>query len=348
MAEIWYGTHSGSLTKVVGQEDLTLLQVRNNQQLDFLLKILAAGQPLSLQAHPNSAQAQAGFAKENFAGIPLDSPLRNYKDDKHKPEMLVALTEFEALAGFRPLHESKALFKELAENSNPVIASAFQEWAQTLDSGLQEFFVLISHQRGQVSQVTSALAKLNPQDFAQNSAHIGLLKVLEGLYPGDPGIVITLTMNYIQLQPEQAIQVAAGQVHAYLSGLGVEIMASSDNVLRGGLTPKHIDVDELQQVVEFQGVEPKVLLARKLATGLYEYPRAVSEYLLYRIEVASNNLLADIKLTSSAIVLCTSGEVAVSNSLGEREVLKKGQAAYLDQAKFFSFSGSGTAYLATS
>jgi mannose-6-phosphate isomerase len=335
------------LTKVAGEEQQTLLELRENQPLDFLLKILAAGNPLSLQAHPNSEQAKIGFAKENSLGIALDAPNRSYKDDRHKPEMLVALTPFDALAGFRPVEESIALFRELASNTHPVIGLAFNEWLGLLKTGLQEFFVHVSHLRGQVDQVTAALAQLEPSVFGGNAVHLELVKELEMLYPGDPGIIVSLVMNHIHLEPEQAIQIGAGQVHAYVRGLGVEIMASSDNVLRGGLTPKHIDVDELQRVVVFEGVEPNVLHAKQLATGLFEYPRAVGDYLLYRLEVSATNLLADIKLPSAAIVLCTSGEIAVGNSLDERQVLRKGQAAYLDQAKFFSFSGSGTAYLAT-
>ena len=348
MAEIWFGTHPGSLTKVVGEDQQTLLALRENQPLDFLLKILAAGNPLSLQAHPNAEQAQEGFARESSLGIALDATNRNYKDDRHKPEMLVALTPFDALAGFRPIAESEALFQKLASQTNPVLGSHFNDWLIALRGGLEEFFVLISQLRGQIDQVTLALAQLEPSMFGNDAVHIELAKELQILYPGDPGIVVSLLMNHIHLEPEQAIQIGAGQVHAYVRGLGVEIMASSDNVLRGGLTPKHIDVDELQRVVVFEGVQPKVLSAKQLATGLFEYPRAVRDYLLYRINVSATNLLADIKLPSAAIVLCTSGQVAVSNSLGEREVLSKGQAAYLDHANFVSFSGSGTAYLATS
>jgi len=348
MAEIWFGTHLGSLTNVVGQEEQTLLALRDNEPLSFLLKILAAGNPLSLQAHPNSQQAREGFARENTAGIPLSAHNRNYKDDKHKPEMLVALTPFEALVGFRPAAESYALFQALAESSNPILSGAFSGWLSVLKTGLDKFFVLVSQLRGELAEVTNALAQLDPSDFGRDGDHIELIKELQVLYPGDPGIVVSLLMNLMRLEPQQAVQIAAGQVHAYVRGLGVEIMASSDNVLRGGLTSKHIDVDEFRKVVVFAEVEPQTQRAKQLANGLFEYPRVVSDYLLYRIEVAATNLLADLKIPEAAIILCTSGEVAVGNSLGEREVLTRGQAAYLDQANFYSFSGSGTAYLATS
>lgn len=348
MAEIWFGTHPGSPTQVDAPPAQTLLELRNQQPLDFLLKILAAGNPLSLQAHPNAQQAAEGFAKENALGLAADAANRNYKDNRHKPELLVALTPFDALAGFRPEAESVELFEKLATCGNPSVEKAFTKWLPFLHNGLQEFFVLVSHKRGSIDDVTYALANLDSADFGADAAHLELVKELQELYPGDPGIVVSLLMNLVHLEPQQAIQIGAGQVHAYVRGLGVEVMANSDNVLRGGLTPKHIDVDELERVVVFNGFKPEVLGARQLATGLFEYPRAVDDYLLYRVEVSPLNLLADLEIPKPAIVLCTSGEVIVSNSQGHLAKLQRGQAAYLDQARFVSFSGSGTAYLATS
>ena len=347
MAEIWFGTHPAWPTQLVGEPNKTLLSLREQKSLSFLLKILAAGQPLSLQAHPNAQQAVEGFAAENLLGIPLDAPNRNYKDDKHKPEMLVALTPFDALAGFRPIEESLLLFRTLATDASPVLSQAFAAWVPILERGIQEFFVFISGERGRVASITQELANLELGKYPEHSAHLQLVTELQELYPGDPGIIVTLLMNHMHLEPQQALQLSAGQVHAYVRGLGVEVMANSDNVLRGGLTPKHVDVAELQKVVIFEGAQNPVLSAKQLMTGLYEYPRLVEDYLLYRVEVSSMNLLADLKLQSEAIFLCTEGEVAVSNSLGEREVLRKGQAAYLADAKFFSFAGNGTGYLAT-
>lgn len=325
----------------------SLLEERGGEPLDFLLKILAAGQPLSLQAHPNLQQAAEGFDRENALGIALDAPERNYKDRGHKPEMLVALTPFVALAGFRPLPESVALFQQLASTDDRVLASAFAEWLELLRNNLRDLFVKVSGLRGSLGELTAALAELDPVKFAGSEPQLTLVKELQNLYPGDPGIVITLLMNQVHLEPGQAVQVAAGEVHAYVSGLGVEIMASSDNVLRGGLTPKHINVEELQRVVVFAGQEPSVVTAKQLAAGLFEYPSNVSDFLLYRVEVSPSNLLIDLKLPQAAILLCTSGELVVSNSLSERQVLKRGQAAYLQGANFVSFSGSGQGFLAT-
>ena len=355
MAEIWFGTHPGSLTQAVsdsGQTMGTLLDLRAQKPLDFLLKILAAETPLSIQAHPNSQQAVAGFARENALGIPLDSPLRNYRDDRHKPEMIVALTEFVALSGFRLLAESLLLFKGLAKV--PSLANAFQGLTQELEAGLQPLVEKLLHRRGQLAELTTSLATLSleltqtsDQVLLGNRHHLELATELERLYPGDPGVVISLLMNLLTLQPGQAVQLGAGNIHAYVSGLGVEIMAASDNVLRGGLTPKHIDVDELCSILDFNVSSVVPFQAKELIKGLFEYPRAVNDYLLYRVEVSGQNLLADLKIAQPSIFLCTAGEVAVSDSTEQRLVLKRGEAAYLADARYYSFAGSGTGFLAT-
>ena len=356
MAEIWFGTHPGSMTTVAGQG--TLLELREQVPLPFLFKILAAGSPLSIQAHPNTQQAILGFAAENAAGIPLGDPRRNYKDDKHKPEMLVALTGFRAAVGFRPVSEAIEVFglisNHAAETGYQRVALAFSAWQETLRTeGIQELFTQLLAARGKLTEVTADLAlavspELSGMGWPSLLSHLYTVPQLEQLYPGDPGIVIFLLMNLVELRPLEAIQVGAGVIHAYLGGLGLEIMAASDNVLRGGLTPKHIDVAELQKVLNFEAGEFQALSAKKLMNGLFEYPRSVNDYLLYRIEVGGQNLLADLKLANAAIVICVSGEIAIGDSKENRQVLAKGEAAYLDDANFFSFSGNGTAFLATS
>lgn len=356
MAEIWFGTHPGSLTQAVaesGQTIGTLLDLRAQKPLDFLLKILAAETPLSIQAHPNTQQAQAGFARENALGIPLDSPARNYRDDRHKPEMIVALTRFVALSGFRPLAESEALFDALGQVAG--LEAEFEVLSKDLRAGLKVLVEKLLHQRGRLGALTSRLAQVaeqltqdSPPTLLDNRQHLQLATELEALYPGDPGVLISLLMNLLTLQPGQAVQLGAGNIHAYVSGLGVEIMAASDNVLRGGLTPKHIDVDELCSILDFSVSNVVPFQPKELVKGLYEYPRAVADYLLYRVEVGGQNLLADLKIAQPSIFLCTSGEVAVSDSTEQRLVLRKGEAAYLADARFYSFAGSGMGYLATS
>jgi mannose-6-phosphate isomerase len=354
MAEIWFGTHPGSPTAVT--DGGTLQELRAGAELPFLLKILAAGQPLSIQAHPNKEQALAGFERENAAGTPIDSPVRDYKDDHHKPELIVALTEFQALVGFRPRVDIVVAFQRLAAQAQSLEFDALEEALtraiqQLREGGIEAVFADLLARRGELSEVTaqlSELAKLSRSVQNIESENLSLVPLLEELYPGDPGILVSQLMNLVVLQPMDAVELEAGEIHAYVSGLGIEVMASSDNVLRGGLTPKHINVEELLRVVSFkQGAEP-ILEAKQLTAGLWQYPSRADDYLLYRIEVGGSNLLADLELPEAAIVICTSGEVAIGDSKEERQVLRKGEAAYLSDARFFSFSGAGTLFLATS
>lgn len=352
MAEVWFGTHPGSMTQVVG--DGSLLEMRGGKPLNFLLKILAADAPLSLQAHPDASQAVAGFARENAAGIDIDDPVRNYRDDRHKPEMLVALTPFVALGGFRPITEVLELLAELEALAAKVLGDAIARWRAQLESGgLQALFNSLIQARGEldaelVALAAAANALVAASPTHHEAAHLKLVAQLETEYPGDPGVAISLLCNLVELSPGQAVQIKAGEIHAYVSGLGVEVMASSDNVLRGGLTPKHIDIPELTRVLRFESGSVGPYEARELMTGLWEYPRQCDDFLLYRVEVSGARVLADLRLNGAGILLCTAGEVAVSDSTGERLVLARGQAAYLADAKFFTFAGSGTGYLATS
>ena len=355
MAEIWFGTHAGSLPRVAGTEQ-DLLAFRDGKQLPFLLKILAAGGPLSIQAHPNKEQALAGFERENALGLALDDPNRNYRDDHHKPEMLVALTPFLALTGFRPLVDIMVSFQRIVVQAQNlelrVLETAAADWVQVLrQSGIEVLFSGLLNRPENLAEACEQLAVLAEASRGnQNveSQNLAIVPNLQSKYPGDPGVVISQLLNLIELAPMQAVELAAGNVHCYLEGLGVEIMASSDNVLRGGLTQKHIDVTELRNIVDFSTLEIEPLEAATEVNGLYRYPSEAEDYLLYRVEVGGQNLLADLTLANDSIVICTAGELAVGDSTGEREVLHKGEAAYLSGAKFYSFSGAGTAFLATS
>ncbi len=346
MAEIWFGTHPGSPAVTV--DSGKPLQEAIGHSLSFLLKILAAESPLSIQAHPNLAQAQAGFERENAAGIAPFAANRNYKDDQHKPEMIIALTEFEALCGFKPHTEIEFFLADLAQH--PGVSQGMRaiaaEWLELLGQpeGLKKLFVNILSRRGNLDGVTAELTNL-----AEFEGQFALAERLNLLYPGDPGVVLALLMNHVYLEPGQALFLPAGNIHAYLSGLGVEIMAASDNVLRGGLTAKHIDTNELANVLDFSTEAVSKIQTRELVAGLVEYPAAVDEFITYRAELSGANILADLNLPGESIFLCTAGEVAVSTSLDERLVLRRGEAAYLSgDAKKFSLAGSGTCFMATS
>ncbi len=342
MAEIWFGTHPGSLTSDLEQAERSVLDLREGKPLSFLLKILAADSPLSIQVHPSKAQAEAGFARENAAGVSLGAAHRNYKDANHKPEMIVALTDFQALAGFKTAQQIRELLEDIRSYpAAPELHESAALWASLLDDSLR---ALISHlltNRGEFGHSGVALAAL-----AEFDGRFELAAKLEKIYPGDPGILVALLMNQISLSAGEALYLPAGIVHAYLSGLGIEIMASSDNVLRGGLTPKHIDVPELLDVVSFEGGPVDLVVRQKVAEGLVEFKTPVDDFVLYRVEPSANHLLADVSLGSSAIAICTAGEVAISNSLGERQVLSRGEAAYISaDARLTTFAGAGTLFV---
>ena len=347
MAEIWFGTHEGSPARLV-DDNQSLTEALGGKQLPFLLKILAAETPLSIQAHPNSAQAAEGFARENAAGIGLQATDRNYKDDRHKPEMIVALTEFEALCGFKTEKQIRNLLESMLDPTDVSegLKSLVSHWLEIFASedGLQNLFVDITNRRGNLDGVTAELTQQ-----ANLSAQFELAARLNILYPGDPGVILALLMNHVWLEPGEALFLPAGNIHAYLSGLGIEIMASSDNVLRGGLTPKHVDVAELQKVLTFAGGPVDLVKTKELSRGLFEYVAPVDDFILYRAELSGDVVMADLNIPGASIVLCTAGEIAVSNSIEERVVLQRGEAAFIgDDAKKFSLAGSGTAFLATS
>ena len=347
MAEIWFGTHEGSPARLV-DENRTLAAALEGKQLPYLLKILAADSPLSIQAHPNSAQAAEGFARENAAGIGIHAADRNYKDDRHKPEMIVALTEFEALCGFKSEKQIRNLLESMLDPTDVSagLTTIVNHWLDLFNGpdALQKLFVDITNRRGNLDGVTAELTQQ-----ANLSAQFELAARLNLLYPGDPGVIIALLMNHVWLEPGEALFLPAGNIHAYLSGLGVEVMAASDNVLRGGLTPKHIDVAELERVLTFAPTEVELVKTRDLAQGLVEFETPVDDFILYRADLSGGVVLADLNVPGASIILCTAGEIAVSNSIEERVVLQRGEAAFIGaDAKKFTLAGSGTAYLATS
>jgi mannose-6-phosphate isomerase len=309
-------------------------------RLSFLVKFLAADKPLSIQAHPNAAQAKAGFDRENSAGLALDDPTRNYKDDSAKPELLIALSEFRALCGFRPTAEILEIFLAFSETE-----PRFGELAALVatDSSLETLLSELLQDTELAKRFDSTVVSIEGDSLAE-SARV-LASQLLSQYPGDTGALVALVLNLVELSPGQAIYLPAGNLHAYLSGLGIEVMAASDNVIRAGLTQKHIDKSELLNIAAFQSLLEPVVLPRKLAEGLSEYEVAAEQFRVYKAEVTGTNLLADLDLPGSALVVCVSGDVAVSTSLEEREVLRKAEVVYLSDAKKFSLSGSGGVFV---
>jgi mannose-6-phosphate isomerase len=338
IAEIWFGTHP--LGESVSVAENKTLSETLGKHLSFLVKILSAEKALSIQVHPNSKQAEAGFKLEQDQSIPIGDPQRNYKDSSHKPEALVALTSFRALCGFRPRAELLTVFTEFGK-SEPEFASLADEIAA--GASLAEIFESL------IGNTELAKRFCKTVDSAQSNsiamAARALVETLLGQYPDDTGALVALMLNEVVLAPGEAIYLPAGNMHAYLSGLGFEVMAASDNVLRAGLTSKHVDVSEVLKIADFSELLEPRLNPKKLAEGLIEYPVGCPEFRIYRAQVSGKNLLADLDLPASAMVVCTAGEVAVSTSLDEREVLTKSEVVFASGAKKLSLSGSGTVFV---
>jgi len=354
MAELWYGTHEVSPSVLVEDQSQTLLQKLDGQPLPFLLKLLAAESPLSLQAHPNSTQALAGFARENAAGIGIGAANRNYRDDRHKPELMVALSDgFEALCGFASSEQIILTFDALASVADLKTEDQLGAFTDILESdGIEPLFDILinlsTEQAGELELgIAAAAARAREVGFELQSLEV--IHKLHELYPGDIGVVLSSLLNHVRLSPGEAIFLPAGNIHAYLAGLGVEVMASSDNVLRVGLTKKYVDGAELQSILDFSQAPVKVFSAKSLASGLFSYETPVEDFLLYRAELSGSTVMTELNLPAHAVFLCTAGEVALSNSIGEREVLRRGEAAFMAKdAKSFTLVGSGTVFIATS
>lgn len=288
-AELWVGAHPDSPSQAVrpdgtrcGLHDLIREDPRGllgdtvaeqyDNRLPFLLKVLAAGSALSLQVHPSLEQAAVGYDAEEAAGVPRDAPHRNYRDRNHKPELIFALTPFEALCGFRPLPEAAGVFTVLAAAVDP--GSSARELLDTVAAHLaaaggdalrSAFTLLLEAPREAVGQIVTAAGaeQRRPTDPAGRAdavtRDLTTIADLADQYPGDPGVLVALLLNRVSLRPGEALYLPAGNIHAYLGGLGIEVMASSDNVLRGGLTPKHVDTGELLATVVFEPLAPPFL-----------------------------------------------------------------------------------------
>lgn len=339
MAEIWFGNHPGSPSQTL--DGRSLADIRR-EPLGFLLKFLAAAIPLSIQVHPSKAKALDGYARENAAGLPLDDPNRSYKDENPKSESLVAITEFEVLAGIRSGFEVAAILDSLRDTvsaSSPQLEELIRIANEDADSLYAE---VLNGQQYQALVEELAARLTSPERPEQH-----LLKKIFEEFGADRGALLALFMRHFILQPGEALVVPPGTPHSYVSGLGLEIQDNSDNVLRAGLTPKHVDGAEFLKVLDIEVAKAcEIVRPKELVRGLSAYPAISDDYCLHRVEVSGQNLLADIKLPGDSIFVCIAGEIAVSNSLEERVVLRRGEAAYLTaDAKFFSFTGSGTGYI---
>jgi mannose-6-phosphate isomerase len=336
-AELWFGTHCGSPSQLVGS-DGTLADALG-ARLPFLLKILAAGSPLSLQAHPTMTQARVGFARESAAGIPLDAPQRNYKDPFHKPELIYALSErFDALCGFRPAADIRKSLAYLLEREGAL--APIQAWIDRLngDAAIRDVFEWLITRGAGVDELISSLVEL--ADDARSD--LTTVRELATLYPGDPGIAISLMLHQVSLRRGEVLYLPAGNIHAYLHGVGIELMAASDNVLRGALTSKHVDVSELLEVLDFRPGPVPFLMPSRPQPGVAIYAPDLPDFELVVVEGD-----ALVPLRGPAIALCITGSFAVAGAHTHRDV-DRGAAVYVsDDEAQLSIHGQGLLFIAT-
>lgn len=339
-AEVWFGDHPGDPADVAGGG--TLDQITGGS-LPYLLKLLAAGQPLSIQVHPTVAQARAGWERE--LGLAADDPRRNYRDDNHKPELIVALSErFESLSGLRPIDDTISLLGLLGGGEGVARLRARLESAgDPLRDAIG--WLLGGEAQREVDQIIEAVVTASERDDAGEwRTTLRAIADVAKTYPRDPGVVVALLMNHVVLRRGEGIFLRAGLLHAYLSGLGVEIMAASDNVLRGGLTPKRIDVPELLAILDTSPGEVPVL---RPASGevVSEYPVPVPDFALTRITLDGDPVAIDV--AGPTMVLATAGSVVVTSAAGEELALAVGSTAFASaDESVLTLSGVGEAFVA--
>jgi mannose-6-phosphate isomerase len=306
-------------------------------RLPFLLKLLAAGAPLSLQVHPDLAQAERGYQDEERRSVPIDAPHRTYKDANHKPELICALTPFAGLCGFRrPTEAAEAMAALGVDSLKPYVDLL---GAHPEEAALREVLTAILGADPAEMAETVNLAAAAAERLG--GAHAPYARIAHH-FPGDPGVIAAMLLNYVELQPGEALFLGAGVPHAYLDGLGVEIMANSDNVLRCGLTPKHIDVPELLRIVRFEATDPGVLRPEASPTGEELYETPVDEFRLSRFDLSPGAAPVDLTREAPQILLCTGG----APKAGELD-LTPGASVFVPSGEKVEVSGTGTLFRAT-
>ena len=325
-AEMWMGTHSGAPSQVYAGENRISLAEAAGGELPFLFKLIAAEKPLSIQAHPNLAQAAAGFERENKAGLALDDPRRNYKDANHKSEILCAITPFTVMAGFREPAEIKKNLEALTAAAPP-LGEIFLPLLRAIETGsLADFF--------------HALFKLSKQEREELGVSVKgvcetcgtvisggqwkLMKNFAAQYPEDAAVISPLYLNLFTLESGQAMFVPAGALHAYINGFGVELMASSDNVLRGGLTSKHVDIGELMNILNFNPFMPEIITPPVSSTW-FRYPAPCGDFSLSLIRGCGEKKV--FPESGPAVCVVTEGELDAGG-----ETFKKGESFFVPKA----------------
>ena len=351
-AELWLGAHPGDPSTVTGADGPVSLATliagdpagqlgapvaaEFGSRLPFLLKVLAAATPLSLQAHPDAAYAREAYARQQAD----PSAPKNYTDAYHKPEMLVALTPFEALCGFRSPEASAAAIEAFGLPALAPIVAALR--AGDLRAAVHDLLTWPQPDRKPLIEAVVAAAGVTPSPDAALAAE------LAAHYPGDPGVLVALLLNHVRLAPGEAIWMPAGNLHAYLRGAGVELMAASDNVLRGGLTPKRVDVGELLRVLVFEVLDDPILPSSPVAPGVVTWQVPVHDFVLYGVDLDGTRPPTEVPAAGPRIILSAAGDIFVGESRDGTPVeLPPGTAAYAPaDAGPIKLAGTGKAFVA--
>ncbi len=361
-AELWMGAHpkAPSMVKVDGEWSSlsTLIEEdpvgmlgeetadKYQGRLPYLFKVLAAERPLSIQAHPGRERARAGFEKENELGIPLDAPERNYRDDHHKPEMICALTDFWAMSGFRRICDMISLLQKTCPVGLAAEVVDLQRRPEAV--GLRQFCNRLLSLDQERKRAVIAEAVQHARSSSDNDKALEWLLRLAAEYPDDIGVLSPLFLNLVLLGPGQAVFLPSGVLHAYLCGVGLELMANSDNVLRGGLTPKHVDVPELLKVLCFEERPPDIIVAEKPNHDEQVFRTPAEEFVLSVISLKSNATYSGPSKRSIEIILCTEGEGSIREPVtGAVTALTKGTSVVIPASlKGYEISGEMTLYKA--
>ncbi len=361
-AEVWIGAHERMPSSVILEDEQFQLNdlirqhpqamlgsgiaSRFNNKLPFLLKIISVASPLSVQVHPAKQQAEAGFFKENQAGIPKDSLFRNYPDNNHKPELIYALNHFQLLAGFKPVAEILTLFKQL---QIPLLKTILESFSKNKSAnGLMTFcYRLMTFEKEIRQQIIDAalLSIMRSEGEELEKQSFRLVAHLHHYFTEDMGIFAPLLLNYVELQPGQAAFIAPCVPHTYLSGTGLEVMASSDNVLRGGLTSKHIDVQELVDIVDCHSCSPEDLrIEPVIHQGVMSWPVPVDDFVFSILTMEGENRYFRSK--GLELIFCMKGTVKVEDHQGNDKVLEKGDACAVPaRVIHYGLCGTGTVVL---
>ncbi|WP_211090337.1 mannose-6-phosphate isomerase, class I [Nesterenkonia sedimenti] len=350
-AEVWMGSHPAAPSQLITEDG----EHQQIPELPYLLKVLAAEKPLSIQAHPSKAQAQSGYAAEEAAGVAIGAGERNYKDTNHKPELTVALTPFSMLCGFREpaqiMADLNAVQRLIAEGDLALAIESLsvdilrEDYSAALETALRD-------STGLLTVAAEELTSRNLNNLEPQLADT-LSRVTSG-FPGDPGLFVALMLNRIDLEPGEGVYVPAGVLHAYLHGVAVELQATSDNVLRGGLTPKHIDIPELLKVTTTEVISDPRLAPEQpsgeLTGGRHLcYAPDSEDFELHNFEVQTEELSAGWELTAPTILLATAGKLTISG----RITLTPGESAFIPAGTRLTLTaetpdqGAAQAYLAT-